>query len=165
MSASPDFDVAIVGSGAAGLSLALTLAQHCSVVVITKAVLRESATLYAQGGISAVLDNADSVESHVADTLDAGAGLCRRDVVEFIVSRGRERIEWLLSQGVNFTTERDASGQESFHLTREGGHSHRRVVHAADATGREIETTLEERVRENESITVLEKSSGTGSHH
>jgi len=152
-----DFDVVIIGSGAAGLSLALGLAAgDTRIAVVTKTHLAESATLYAQGGVSAVLDSADSLASHVADTLRAGAGLCKPDVVRYIVEHGRERIEWLLDLGVHFTTQTDASGRESFHLTREGGHSHRRVVHAADATGREIETTLEERVRECPNVQVLE---------
>jgi len=154
----PDaYDVLIVGSGAAGLSLALALAARYRVVVLAKSVATESATLYAQGGVSAVMDHADSVESHIADTLAAGAGLCRREAVDFIVRHGRERIEWLIAQGVPFTTRVSKSGTVEFHLTREGGHSHRRVVHAADATGRAIEQTLLERVRGNPNITLLER--------
>jgi L-aspartate oxidase len=149
-------DVMVIGSGAAGLSLALALAERVSVVVLSKGEASESATLYAQGGVSAVMDHADSIESHIDDTLTAGAGLCRREAVDYIVRHGRQRIDWLIAQGVPFTTRVSRSGNVEFHLTREGGHSHRRVVHAADATGRAIEQTLVERVRENPRITLLE---------
>ncbi len=150
-------DVLIIGSGAAGLSLALALAERLRVVVLTKNEISESATYYAQGGVSAVFDHGDSIESHIEDTLAAGAGLCHRDTVDYIVSHGRRRVEWLISQGVPFTTRVSRSGAQEFHLTGEGGHSHRRVIHAADATGRAIEQTLVERVRGNPNITVLER--------
>jgi len=156
VSAIDTYDVMIVGSGASGLSLALALATEQRVVVLSKAALTESATWYAQGGVSAVMDHADTVESHIEDTLAAGAGLCHADVVETIVRHGRARIEWLIEQGVPFSTRTSKSGVVEFHLTREGGHSHRRVVHAADATGRAIEETLVERVREHPNVTVLE---------
>lgn len=156
MSSENQFDVLVVGSGASGLNLALELAAFARVAVITKSELHESNTYYAQGGIAAVLDEHDSVQSHIADTLDAGAGLCDEDVVRFIVEHGREAIEKLAGYGVEFTTQTDAAGNSEYHLTREGGHSHRRVVHAADATGQAIETTLEDRVREAENITVFE---------
>lgn len=156
MTQSSEFDALIIGSGAAGLSLALALSGHMKVGIVSKAALCESATLYAQGGISAVVDRSDSIQSHVADTLNAGAGLCRPDVVDFIVERGRTRIDWLIAQGVPFTTRQTDDGGVDFHLTREGGHSRRRVVHAADATGRAIETTLVERVHEQRNITVFE---------
>ena len=146
----------IIGSGAAGLSLALALAEKLRIVVLCKAAANESATYYAQGGISAVMDHADSVESHIQDTLNAGSGLCHPLTVDYIVRHGRERVEWLIQQGVPFTTRKSKSGDVEFHLTREGGHSHRRVVHAADATGRVIEQTLVERVREHRNITLLE---------
>lgn len=150
-------DVLIIGSGAAGLSLALSLAPALRVVVLSKSVASESATLYAQGGVSAVMDHADSIESHIDDTLVAGAGLCRPEVVEYIVRHGRERIQWLLDAGVPFSTRVSKSGAVEVHLTREGGHSHRRVVHAADATGRAIEQTLLERVAATPGITLLER--------
>lgn len=156
MNHTESFDVLIIGSGAAGLSLALALAEQRQVAVLSKAEISEGATYYAQGGISAVMGHDDSVESHIEDTLDAGAGLCRRDVVEHIVRHGRERIEWLIDQGVPFSTRTSKSGTVEFHLTREGGHSHRRVVHAADQTGRAIEQTLVERVREHPNIHLLE---------
>ena len=145
------FDVLVIGSGASGLNLALEMAAFARVAVITKSKLHESNTYYAQGGIAAVLDEHDSVKSHIADTIDAGAGLCDEDVVRFVVESGRAAIEKLTGYGVEFTREGD-----ELHLTREGGHSHRRVVHAADATGKAIEITLEERVRANPNITIFE---------
>ena len=152
MSASESYDVLVIGSGAAGLSLALALAEWLRVVVLTKSTVSESATYYAQGGVSAVFDHADSVASHIEDTLGAGAGLCHRQAVEYIVRHGRRRVEWLIAQGVPFSARVSRSGTKEFHLTREGGHSHRRVVHAADATGRAIEQTLVERVAEQPNI-------------
>lgn len=150
------FDVLIVGSGASGLNLALELAEFAAVAVITKSELKESNTYYAQGGIAAVLDEHDSVKSHIQDTLVAGSGLCDEDAVRFVVEHGRQAIEKLVGYGVEFTQKKSAEGEPEYHLTREGGHSHRRVVHAADATGQVIETALEDRVREHASITVFE---------
>ena len=138
-------DVLIIGCGAAGLSLGLRLAPTAQVAVLAKSALSEGSTFYAQGGVSAVLDAEDSIESHIEDTLDAGAGLCDPEAVRFTVEHGRESIEWLAEQGVSFTTEARSDGSVDYHLTREGGHSHRRVVHAADATGQAIQTTLEAR--------------------
>ena len=153
---SNEFDVLIVGSGASGLNLALELAAFARVAVITKSALHESNTYYAQGGIAAVLDEHDSVESHIEDTLIAGAGLCDPNAVRFVVEHGRAAIEQLAGYGVAFTQRTNSEGRQEYHLTREGGHSHRRVVHAADATGQAIETTLEERVREHANVTVFE---------
>lgn len=150
------FDVLIVGSGAAGLNLALELSAFARVAVVTKSELKESNTYYAQGGIAAVLDEHDSVESHIKDTLISGADLCDEDTVRFVVENGRAAIEKLVGYGVEFTTRTDSDGDEEYHLTREGGHSHRRVVHAADATGQAIETALEDRVREAANIEVFE---------
>ena len=149
-------DVLIIGSGAAGLSLALRLRSDISIAVISKRELREGNTLYAQGGISAVFDAADSVESHVQDTLNAGAGLCDADIVRMVVERGPENIRWLLQEGVEFTRDEQAQDSDGYHLTREGGHSHRRVVHAADATGRAVEDTLESRVRARSNVDLFE---------
>ena len=128
-------DVLIVGSGAAGLSLALQLAQDLNVVVLSKGPLREGSTLYAQGGIAAVFDENDSIASHVNDTLVAGAGLCEDAAVQFTAENAKEAMEWLIAQGVPFDQYRDDDGVLKYHLTREGGHSHRRILHAADAEG------------------------------
>ncbi|QIK37106.1 L-aspartate oxidase [Caldichromatium japonicum] len=147
-------DVLILGSGAAGLSLALRLDPHLSVGLVSKRELKEGSTLYAQGGISAVLDAHDSIESHVQDTLKTGAGLCDPEVVRHVVARGPDNIRWLLDQGVEFT--RDSENGGGYHLTREGGHTHRRVVHAADATGRAIATTLEAQARARTNVTIYE---------
>ncbi len=123
--------------------------------MLAKGPLPEGATLYAQGGISVVLDEADSIASHIADTLNAGAGLCDRRVVEYCVSRARDCIQWLIDKGVPFTRE-DSDNGNHYHLTREGGHSHRRVIHAADATGRALEKTLEQQAREHPRIEIFE---------
>ncbi|WP_181952391.1 L-aspartate oxidase [Yersinia canariae] len=150
-------DVLIIGSGAAGLSLALRLAPHCKVTVLSKGPLNEGATFYAQGGIAAVFDETDSISSHVDDTLIAGAGLCDKDAVEFIASNARSCVQWLIDQGVLFDTETNASGEERYHLTREGGHSHRRILHTADATGKEVETTLVGKATAHPNILVKER--------
>jgi len=149
-------DVLIIGSGAAGLSLALRLPSDIRIAVIAKRNLNEGNTLYAQGGISAVLDKQDSVASHVADTLAAGAGLCDEKTVQLVVENGPKNIRWLLEEGVQFTQEDSTTSSSGFHLTREGGHSHRRVIHAADSTGYSVETTLEQQARNRENITLYE---------
>ncbi len=156
MSQTKTFDVLIIGSGGAGLSLALRLPARLRVAVLSKGPITESSTLYAQGGVSAVLDKDDSIESHVQDTLDAGAGLCDPEIVRYTVERAPEAIRWLVDRGVPFTREQGPDGRLEFHLTREGGHSHRRIIHAADATGRAIETTLVERVRQCPNVTLYE---------
>jgi L-aspartate oxidase len=148
------FDVLIIGSGVAGQSLALKLADTKKVALITKKLLEESASSWAQGGIAAVLDATDSVEAHIKDTLVAGAGLCDPVATRFVVERGRAAIEWLIQQGVPFTP--DDGSELGYHLTREGGHSHRRVIHVADATGSAVQTTLARRVRSHPNITVFE---------
>lgn len=150
------YDVMIIGSGAAGLSVALALPRHLNIALISKSKINESATFYAQGGISAVMDPDDTYASHITDTLEAGAGLCHKDVVEHIVGNGRNRIEWLIKQGVPFSTRTSKSGAQEFHLTREGGHSHRRVVHAADETGKAVEKTLITRVKEYDNVSLME---------
>ncbi len=150
-------DVLIIGSGAAGLTLALHLAKTHTVAVLSKVEITESSTFYAQGGISAVVADDDTIESHIADTLDAGAGLCDPEAVEFTVKHGKQAIDWLLELGVPFTRHPDSEkGGEALHLTREGGHSHRRVVHADDATGQAIETTLVAQARRHENIELFE---------
>jgi L-aspartate oxidase len=148
------FDVAIVGSGLAGLSVALHLAQTRKVAIISKRELLDGASNWAQGGIAAVLDSGDSHDQHIGDTLVAGAGLCDEAATRFIVEHGREAIEWLIEQGVPFT--RDETAELGFHLTREGGHSQRRIIHAADATGHAVQVTLEQKVRAHPNISLFE---------
>ena len=151
-------DVLIIGSGAAGLSLALRLADQHQVIVLSKGPVTEGSTFYAQGGIAAVFDETDSIDSHVEDTLIAGGGICDRHAVEFVASNARSCVQWLIDQGVLFDTHIQPNGEESYHLTREGGHSHRRILHAADATGREVETTLVGKAQNQPNIRVLERS-------
>jgi L-aspartate oxidase len=153
---SPDHlhhDVLVIGSGAAGLTLALHLAQQGSIAVLSKGHLQDGSTWFAQGGIAAVLDDSDSTEAHVADTLIAGAGLCNEDAVRFTVENGRDSIQWLIDTGVDFTRE---PGGTEFHLTREGGHSTRRIIHSADATGRAVSTTLIEQARQQKNLAIFE---------
>ena len=138
MSATNHHDVLIIGTGAAGLTAALHLAARARVAVICKGDLNQGSTWWAQGGIAAVLDENDTIDAHIADTLDAGGGLCHEDSVRFTVEHSKESIEWLVQQGVEF----DRASNNNFHLTREGGHSHRRILHTADATGRAVSETL-----------------------
>jgi len=147
---SSDFDVLIVGSGAAGLTAALNLAPGLKVGVIAKGGVGEGATNWAQGGIAAVLEEGDTFEAHVNDTMIAGAGLNDREVVEFVVGEAPAAIARLAELGVPFETE----GNE-LHLTREGGHSHRRIVHVADATGRAIQQALEAAAAKQPNITLV----------
>ena len=153
-------DVLIIGGGAAGLSLALRLAEDdIAITLLSKCELTEGSSLYAQGGIAAVLDSEDNFESHVQDTHIAGAELCKDEAVRKVVEGAPEAINWLIEKGVQFTLVDGAEydGEDSaYHLTREGGHSHRRVIHAKDATGREVETTLEQHVRALPNVTILE---------
>ena len=149
--------VLIIGGGAAGLSLALRLADRVAVTMLAKGPLTEGSSLYAQGGVAAVLGDQDSIEAHVNDTLVAGAGLCDPAAVRFTVERSRDAIAWLIDQGVAFTrlTEPGGNGPfDDYHLTREGGHGQRRIIHAADSTGRAITTTLEDKVRAHPNITL-----------
>jgi L-aspartate oxidase len=149
-------DVLIIGSGAAGLSLALELADQAKIIILSKAALESGCSQYAQGGISAVLGEDDSFASHVEDTLNAGAGLCDPEIVNFTVSQGPERIAWLIEQGMPFTQVSDSKGNMNYHLTREGGHSHRRVIHAADTTGKAIVSTLLPKVKAHPNIRLIE---------
>ena len=149
--------VLIIGGGAAGLSLALRLADRVPVTMLAKGPLTEGSSLYAQGGVAAVLGDQDSIDAHVNDTLVAGAGLCDPAAVRFTVERSRDAIAWLIDQGVAFTrlTEPGGNGPfDDYHLTREGGHGQRRIIHAADSTGRAITTTLEDKVRAHPNITL-----------
>ncbi|MEM6580136.1 MAG: L-aspartate oxidase [Pseudomonadota bacterium] len=156
MATSLQHDVLIIGTGAAGLSLALHLPASMNVALICKGDLNEGSTYWAQGGMAAVLHTRDTVESHVADTLAAGGGLCQREAVEFTVNNSRRCAEWLVSQGVNFDLREDQPSvqQREFHLTMEGGHSHRRIIHAADRTGSAISEVLTKRVLEAPNITL-----------
>lgn len=150
-------DCLIIGSGAAGLTLALSLADHANVIVLSKSALKEGSTLYAQGGIAAVFDENDSIDSHVQDTLIAGAGLCNEEAVTYTASNAKRSMEWLIEQGVPFDQIKDEKGKSRYHLTREGGHSHRRILHAADATGKAVQTTLLDRVRAHKNIQLFER--------
>ncbi len=147
-------DVLVIGSGAAGLAAALSLPSTLRVAVLTKGDLERGSTYWAQGGMAAVLHDRDSVASHVKDTLRAGGGLCHRDIVEYTVANSRACVDWLVAQGVHFDRREAAQGHE-FHLTMEGGHSHRRIIHAADQTGRAIGDVLAERVRAAGNIQVF----------
>ena len=148
------YDVLIIGSGAAGLTSALQLDKHLRVALISKVSLQGGASWLAQGGIAAVFDENDSADAHVADTLIAGAGLCHEDSVRFVVENGPDAVRWLIEQGVAFTREND---QQNYHLTQEGGHSHRRILHTADATGKEVTGTLVEQVIAAENIDIFEQ--------
>src|SRR5262245_48727315 len=149
-------DFLVIGSGLAGLTFALRAAGRGSVLVLSKDCLPESATNYAQGGIASVWSPEDSFEAHVEDTLMAGAGLCHRDLVESVVREGPERIRELIALGTHFSR-RESSEDPEYDLGREGGHSHRRILHASDATGREIMRALVAAVRAESNITVLER--------
>ncbi len=151
------YDVLIVGSGAAGMSLALQLPKTLNVAVLSKSQLGSGSTFWAQGGMAAVLHDRDSIQAHVEDTLNAGAGLCHTPAVEFTVGRSRQIVDWLVSQGMHFDLREDQADDEfrEFHLTMEGGHSHRRVIHAADQTGRALSEVLASRVVEAENITLF----------
>ncbi|MDX1704592.1 MAG: FAD-dependent oxidoreductase, partial [Altererythrobacter ishigakiensis] len=143
-------DVLIIGSGAAGLTAALALAETKKVLVLAKGSLTGGSTAWAQGGIAAVLDAGDTFENHIRDTMVAGAGLNRRETVEFVIENAPKSIERLLELGVPFNTE-----QGDLHLTREGGHSHRRIVHVNDATGWAVQSALLKAAEDNPNITML----------
>jgi len=149
-------DVLVIGSGAAGLRSALGVADAADVIVLSKGSYKESSTFHAQGGIAAVLDDRDSVESHIRDTLETGAGLCDPEAVRFVVERGRDAIAQLVESGVEFSREPGPDGKPMYHLTREGGHSRRRVVHAADATGQAVASALVNRAGSHPRITLIE---------
>ena len=148
------YDVLIIGSGLAGMSLALRLAETQRVALLTKHELLDAASAWAQGGIAAVLGDDDSPENHIRDTHIAGAGLCKDEAVRFVVENGKKAVEWLVTQGVPFT--RDEENHSELHLTREGGHSHRRIVHAADATGRAVQKTLVQQLKSHPNVEILE---------
>ena len=151
------FDVLIVGGGAAGLSAALHLPTSLKIAILAKTPGEQHSSYWAQGGISAVLEPDDSVEQHTADTIEAGAGLCDESVVRFCAAAGRENIEWLADLGMPFSRDRQEISNSGFHLTREGGHSRRRVVHAADATGKALQQTLQAHVIERSNIHIFDQ--------
>jgi len=146
------FDSLILGSGLAGLSLALKLADSQKVAVITKKSMLDGASAWAQGGIAAVLSPDDSWDEHIHDTQIAGAGLCDPATTRHVVENGKAAIDWLIQQGVPFSRDEDSN----YHLTREGGHSHRRIIHAADATGLAVQQSIAAKVMAHPNITVLE---------
>jgi len=146
-------DILIIGSGAAGLSLALKLADHGSIGILSKSDLADTNTYQAQGGISAVLSADDTLASHVEDTLNAGADLCQQATVERVVAQGKTCIQNLINIGVPFTKDNTSSPLD-YHLTREGGHSNRRVIHAADTTGQAVECSLLEQIKQHSNIAV-----------
>lgn len=147
------YDVLVIGSGAAGLTLALQLDKKLRVALISKSTLKGGASWLAQGGIAAVFDKDDSAEAHIEDTLIAGAGLCHQDSVRYVVENGPSAVTWLINQGVDFTLDSD---QVHYHLTQEGGHSHRRILHSADATGKAVTSTLVEQVIARKNIAIYE---------
>lgn len=158
------FDIIIVGSGAAGLTTALELAELIQtdsvqndqprIALISKGPILEGSTLYAQGGIAAVLDeDNDAIDYHIADTINAGAGLCHPESVKFAIEHGKEAIDWLINKGVAFSREVDS---DEYHLTREGGHTQRRVIHAADATGKALSEGLLSQVKNEPAIKLFE---------
>lgn len=148
-------DVLIIGSGAAGLTTALHLPKHLQVAVLSKGKLTYGSTYHAQGGVAAVLDKSDSLQAHIEDTHVAGAGLCDAEAVHKTIAGGPATIRWLADQGVKFTRYEE-DGHLGYHLTQEGGHSHRRVLHVADATGAAISTTLIERAQQQDNIHLFE---------
>ncbi|WP_020590269.1 L-aspartate oxidase [Desulfobacter curvatus] len=147
-------DFLVIGSGVAGLSYALKVAQFGRVTIITKKKIYKTNTALAQGGVAAVFSKTDSFKNHVADTLAAGDGLCAEDVVNMVVTNGPERIRELVDLGAHFNL--DGDGKYDFALGREGGHSQNRIIHARDLTGKEIEDVLVSNVEQHENITILE---------
>jgi len=148
------YEVLVIGSGAAGMTLALHLAPDHRVALLSKDRLQTGSTWLAQGGIAAVFSEDDSVDAHVADTLTAGAGLCHEDVVRQTAEQGPEALQWLIDKGMEFSRNEENSG---YHLTQEGGHSHRRILHSTDATGQALSSTLAERVLSTPNIDVFEQ--------
>ncbi len=156
MNAPHKTDFLIIGSGVAGLFYALKVSKYGSVAIITKRKIEESATKYAQGGIASVTSRDDSYHLHIQDTIDAGAGLCHDEIVKTIVKNGPKMIRELLELGANFSRWSNEEGFSEFDLSKEGGHSKRRIIHASDLTGQEIERVLVKAVRKNKNIQIFE---------
>jgi len=148
------FDFLVIGTGIAGLTFALKVADYGQVAIVTKKEAMETSTNYAQGGIASVFDQYDSFDLHIRDTIEAGDGLCKPDVVEMVVKAGPERIRELMAWGVEFSKE--TTDQLHLDLGLEGGHSRKRIVHAGDFTGHEVEQVLVDRARNHEHITIFE---------
>ncbi len=147
-----EYDVLIIGSGAAGLTAALRLPADTRIAILNKGDAGAGSTWHAQGGVAGVIAADDTVDAHIADTLNAGAGLCDADAVRHIVEQSRAAIEWLVEMGVPFSTEIQADGTRDFHLNQEGGHSRRRILHAQDATGQAISQTLQQHLEARDNI-------------
>ena len=148
-----NFDILIIGSGLAGLSAAIKLADNKKVAIISKKELSVSSSQWAQGGIASAISEEDSIEAHITDTLSSGAGLCDEAVVSYVANRSQEALKWLADLGVDFTKDQI---KNDFHLTKEGGHSYRRVAHVADATGRAVQSVLINRIKEHPNVSVFE---------
>jgi L-aspartate oxidase len=148
-------DFLIIGTGVAGLTLAIKLAAHGSVIIVTKKGATDTNTNFAQGGIASVFDSVDSYDLHITDTLDAGDGICNKEAVEMVVREGPDRIRELVDLGVQFNASKNGN-EHVLDLGREGGHSVNRIVHAQDMTGREVEKVLLEKVKQNENISLFE---------
>ncbi len=146
-------DVLIIGSGLAGLTSALKLADHKKVLIVSKREILDSSSQWAQGGVAAVMSSEDSIESHAKDTEFVGGGLTDPKVASYVASHGKEAIQWLIDLNVPFSRDKTT---HQFHLTKEGGHSHRRVVHAEDSTGKAIQKTFSDKVKSHPNITMLE---------
>ncbi|MEK7708438.1 MAG: L-aspartate oxidase [Pseudomonadota bacterium] len=149
-----NFDTLIIGSGLAGFTLALHLAQHKKIGIITKQTADAGASSWAQGGIAAALSTDDSPSKHVQDTLVAGAGLCDEEITRYVAENAAKAIQWLIEQGVIFTS--DQKNETGYHLTKEGGHSMRRIIHSGDATGKAVQKALIQKIRTHPNISVLE---------
>ena len=148
------FDTLIIGTGLAGFTLALNLAHTKKIGLITKQSFLDGASNRAQGGIAAALSKDDSSSKHIHDTLNAGAGLCSETTVNHVIENGPQAIEWLIKQGVSFT--RDGNSDTGYHLTQEGGHGMRRVIHTDDATGKAVQQTLGKKIHQHPNISILE---------